>query len=149
MKLIVYFSFHFAFYSLNFYIHFRFRNSIVESELNVDIIPPFRDDIQLSVSEYRSKLYEIMSSNDKLLKKTDRRRYVNVNELLQYLNVTILLVCCCFYCCYTVNNSKYFSENEKEFICVKITTYLLSRKLEKEFYTSLNQVLNFSTQKIK
>lgn len=37
----------------------RFRNSIPEMELDVDIIPPFRDDIRLSVPEYRSKLYEI------------------------------------------------------------------------------------------
>ncbi|XP_073834174.1 extracellularly regulated kinase 7 [Musca autumnalis] len=37
----------------------KFRNSIPETELNVDILPPFRDDVRLSVPEYRSKLYEI------------------------------------------------------------------------------------------
>uniref|UniRef100_A0A1A9W790 Mitogen-activated protein kinase n=1 Tax=Glossina brevipalpis TaxID=37001 RepID=A0A1A9W790_9MUSC len=38
----------------------KFRNSIPELELNVDILPPFRDDVRLTVSEYRSKLYEIV-----------------------------------------------------------------------------------------
>lgn len=38
----------------------RFRNSIPEIELKVDILPPFRDDVRLSVPEYRSKLYEIV-----------------------------------------------------------------------------------------
>lgn len=39
----------------------KFRNMLSEEELSVDIVPPFRDDIQLSISEYRSKIYEIMS----------------------------------------------------------------------------------------
>lgn len=43
----------------------RFRNSSPELELKSDIIPFFRDDIQLTVSEYRSKLYEIMSSTER------------------------------------------------------------------------------------
>ncbi|KAI9590259.1 extracellular signal-regulated kinase 7 [Glossina fuscipes] len=38
----------------------KFRNSIPELELNVDILPPFRDDVRLTVPEYRSKLYEIV-----------------------------------------------------------------------------------------
>lgn len=45
--------------------NYRFRNTSHELELTVDVVPPFRDDIQLSVSEYRSKLYEIMSMNEK------------------------------------------------------------------------------------
>lgn len=43
----------------------RFRNTSPECELNADIVPPFRDDVQLTVSEYRSKLYEIMSAHEK------------------------------------------------------------------------------------
>lgn len=43
---------------------FRFRNALPELELTADIVPPFRDDIQLSVSEYRSKLYEIMAATE-------------------------------------------------------------------------------------
>uniref|UniRef100_A0A1B0EXK8 Mitogen-activated protein kinase n=1 Tax=Lutzomyia longipalpis TaxID=7200 RepID=A0A1B0EXK8_LUTLO len=39
----------------------RFRKSIDEPELTKNILPPFRDDIQLSVNEYRSKLYELMA----------------------------------------------------------------------------------------
>ena len=43
----------------------RFRNTQSEEELTCDIVPPFRDDVQLSVVEYRSKLYEIMSNREK------------------------------------------------------------------------------------
>lgn len=48
-----------------FHSEIRFRNTSPELELASDIVPPFRDDIQLSVAEYRSKLYEIMSSAEK------------------------------------------------------------------------------------
>lgn len=43
----------------------RFRHVLPEPELSTDIVPPFRDDIQLSVQEYRSKLYELISSVEK------------------------------------------------------------------------------------
>lgn len=43
----------------------RFRNTSPEIELNTDVVPPFRDDIQLTVAEYRSKLYETMAMNEK------------------------------------------------------------------------------------
>ncbi|XP_067637279.1 extracellular signal-regulated kinase 7 [Eurosta solidaginis] len=49
----------------------KFRNSIPEIELNVDILPPFRDDVRLTVPEYRSKLYEIVQLN---CEKTDKRQ---------------------------------------------------------------------------
>uniref|UniRef100_A0A1B0D826 Protein kinase domain-containing protein n=2 Tax=Phlebotomus papatasi TaxID=29031 RepID=A0A1B0D826_PHLPP len=39
----------------------RYRRTIDELELTRNIVPPFRDDVQLSVSEYRSKLYELMA----------------------------------------------------------------------------------------
>lgn len=45
---------------------YRFRNTCKETELTIDIVPPFRDDVKLSVSDYRSKLYEMMASNEKL-----------------------------------------------------------------------------------
>lgn len=60
----------------NLFILNRFRNASPESELHSDIVPPFRDDVQLSVSEYRSKLYELMSSREKIScgeKKTDKK----------------------------------------------------------------------------
>lgn len=41
----------------------RFRKSGTENELNKDIVTPFRDDVQLTVNEYRAKIYEIMSTN--------------------------------------------------------------------------------------
>lgn len=40
----------------------KFRNSQQEFQLNCDILPPFRDDVQLSVPEYRSKLYELVQT---------------------------------------------------------------------------------------
>ncbi|XP_054727114.1 extracellular signal-regulated kinase 7 isoform X1 [Anastrepha obliqua] len=49
----------------------KFRNSIPEIELNVDILPPFRDDVRLTVPEYRSKLYEIVQLNNE---KADKRQ---------------------------------------------------------------------------
>ncbi|XP_011206273.2 extracellular signal-regulated kinase 7 [Bactrocera dorsalis] len=48
----------------------KFRNSIPEIELSVDILPPFRDDVRLTVPEYRSKLYEIVQHNNE---KSDKR----------------------------------------------------------------------------
>uniref|UniRef100_A0A1I8P293 Mitogen-activated protein kinase n=1 Tax=Stomoxys calcitrans TaxID=35570 RepID=A0A1I8P293_STOCA len=49
----------------------KFRNSIPELELNVDILPPFRDDVRLSVPEYRSKLYEIVQISSSEKKQSD------------------------------------------------------------------------------
>lgn len=49
----------------------KFRNSIPEIELSVDILPPFRDDVRLTVPEYRSKLYEIVQHNNE---KIDKRQ---------------------------------------------------------------------------
>ncbi|XP_058977664.1 mitogen-activated protein kinase 15 isoform X2 [Musca domestica] len=75
----------------------KFRNSIPEMELDVDIIPPFRDDIRLSVPEYRSKLYEIAqipgekrsenkttqsSAHDKSdMKKVSKQKHVNGKKI--------------------------------------------------------------------
>ncbi|XP_055389865.1 extracellular signal-regulated kinase 2, partial [Condylostylus longicornis] len=42
----------------------KFKNSITETELSTDVLPPFRDDVQLTVPEYRSKLYEIMQISE-------------------------------------------------------------------------------------
>lgn len=51
----------------NFYVfRFRFRYKLPELELSQDIIPVFRDDVQLSVTEYRTKLYDIMTANEKI-----------------------------------------------------------------------------------
>ncbi|KAJ9601618.1 hypothetical protein L9F63_000226, partial [Diploptera punctata] len=41
------------------------EHSYVRRMLSVDLMPPLRDDIQLSVDEYRNKLYELMSSGPK------------------------------------------------------------------------------------
>ncbi|XP_030854361.1 extracellular signal-regulated kinase 2 isoform X2 [Strongylocentrotus purpuratus] len=38
----------------------RFRNKPGEIFLDYDVVPPLDDDVQLSVNEYRSKLYEMM-----------------------------------------------------------------------------------------
>jgi len=43
---------------------FRFHNSRDEGVLDYDVLPPLDDDIQLSVAEYRSKLYEVMMFAD-------------------------------------------------------------------------------------
>ncbi|XP_005103874.1 extracellular signal-regulated kinase 2 isoform X2 [Aplysia californica] len=47
----------------------RFHNPAGEISLNFDVVPPLSDDIQLTVDEYRSKLYEMI-----IQKKAERRR---------------------------------------------------------------------------
>ncbi|XP_052776856.1 mitogen-activated protein kinase 15-like isoform X2 [Mya arenaria] len=47
----------------------RFHNPKEEISLNYDVVPPLSDDTQLSVDEYRTKLYEMI-----MQKKADRRR---------------------------------------------------------------------------
>ncbi|XP_045160147.2 mitogen-activated protein kinase 15-like isoform X3 [Mercenaria mercenaria] len=47
----------------------RFHNPKEEISLNYDVVPPLSDDVQLTVDEYRTKLYEMI-----MQKKADRRR---------------------------------------------------------------------------
>ncbi|KAL8590492.1 hypothetical protein ACOMHN_011705 [Nucella lapillus] len=47
----------------------RFHNPSEEVSLNFDVVPPLSDDVQLTVEQYRSKLYEMI-----IQKKAERRR---------------------------------------------------------------------------
>ncbi|KAH9523680.1 Mitogen-activated protein kinase 15 [Bulinus truncatus] len=47
----------------------KFHNPSSEISLNFDVVPPLSDDVQLTVDEYRSKLYEMI-----IQKKAERRR---------------------------------------------------------------------------
>ncbi|XP_025109824.1 extracellular signal-regulated kinase 2-like [Pomacea canaliculata] len=47
----------------------RFHNPVEEISLHFDVVPPLSDDIQLTVDQYRSKLYEMI-----MQKKAERRR---------------------------------------------------------------------------
>lgn len=47
----------------------RFHNAAEEVSLNYDVVPPLSDDVQLTVEEYRNKLYEMI-----IQKKQERRR---------------------------------------------------------------------------
>ena len=47
----------------------KFHNSSDEPVLNYDVVPPLDDDVQLSIDEYRQKLYEMI-----IQKKTEIRR---------------------------------------------------------------------------
>ncbi|XP_076462548.1 extracellular signal-regulated kinase 2-like isoform X2 [Babylonia areolata] len=47
----------------------RFHNAAEEVSLNFDVVPPLSDDVQLTVDQYRSKLYEMI-----MQKKAERRR---------------------------------------------------------------------------
>ena len=38
----------------------RFHNTAEEISLNYDVVPPLSDDVQLTVDEYRTKLYEVL-----------------------------------------------------------------------------------------
>lgn len=41
------------------FIFHRFHNAAEELSLNYDVVPPLSDDVQLTVEEYRNKLYEV------------------------------------------------------------------------------------------
>lgn len=45
----------------------RFHNLAKEPALNYDVVLPVDDDVQLSVVQYRNKLYEVRSSHKCLL----------------------------------------------------------------------------------
>ena len=40
----------------------RFHNPMEEKSIGYDVVPPLSDDVQLSVDEYRNKLYEVSFS---------------------------------------------------------------------------------------
>ena len=48
---------------------FRFHNPAEERVIGYDVVPPLSDDVQLTVEEYRSKLYEMI-----MQRKLERRR---------------------------------------------------------------------------
>lgn len=49
-------------FRLSLFIIFRFHCKASEPILGHTVVPPVRDDVQLSVDEYRSKLYELMAT---------------------------------------------------------------------------------------
>jgi mitogen-activated protein kinase 15 len=55
----------------------RFHNVSEEIALNYDVVPPLSDDTQLTVDEYRSKLYEVCKNN-----------YINQKGTVMSLNPT-------------------------------------------------------------
>ena len=48
---------------------YRFHNPSEERVIGYDVVPPLSDDVQLTVEEYRSKLYEMI-----MQRKLERRR---------------------------------------------------------------------------
>ena len=44
---------------------YRFQNLKEEKVLDYDVVPPLDDDVQLSVGEYRRKLYEVRMVSDR------------------------------------------------------------------------------------
>ena len=45
----------------------RFHNPSEEKGIGRDVVPPLSDDVQLSVEEYRSKLYEVSMCNGTMM----------------------------------------------------------------------------------
>lgn len=73
----------------------KFRNSQQEFQLSSDVLPPFRDDVQLSVPEYRSKLYELVqttSSTPPYPLRLERRSSLSTRKSNTITNSTIS--CC-------------------------------------------------------
>ncbi|XP_071487098.1 extracellular signal-regulated kinase 2-like [Diadema antillarum] len=56
----------------------RFRNPSGEIQLDYDVVPPLDDDVQLSVNEYRSKLYQMMKE-----KKAKHRQQLREAQVAQ------------------------------------------------------------------
>ena len=54
---------------MSFFLHNRFHNPSEEKVIGYDVVPPLSDDVQLTVEEYRSKLYEMI-----MQRKLERRR---------------------------------------------------------------------------
>ncbi|CAH1253187.1 extracellular signal-regulated kinase 2-like [Branchiostoma lanceolatum] len=50
----------------------RFHNTSDEPALDYDVVPPLDDDVQLSVSEYRSKLYELIMEKKTIVRRQRR-----------------------------------------------------------------------------
>eukprot|EP00058_Branchiostoma_floridae_P008094 XP_002593582.1 hypothetical protein BRAFLDRAFT_88155 [Branchiostoma floridae] len=50
----------------------RFHNASEELALDYDVVPPLDDDVQLSVSEYRSKLYELIMEKKTIVRRQRR-----------------------------------------------------------------------------
>ncbi|KAI8482263.1 Mitogen-activated protein kinase 15 [Branchiostoma belcheri] len=50
----------------------RFHNASDEPALDYDVVPPLDDDVQLSVSEYRSKLYELIMEKKTIVRRQRR-----------------------------------------------------------------------------
>lgn len=64
------------------FIIFRFHCEASEPVLGHEVMPPLRDDVQLSVDDYRSKLYELMSMGRKA-----RIKYIKVHRDSRYWEI--------------------------------------------------------------
>ncbi|CAG9540396.1 unnamed protein product [Cercopithifilaria johnstoni] len=64
----------------------QFHSPIDEPALNYDILLPFPDHIQLSIDDYRNKLYEMIQQDKTYVKRTQRNQIVTNNTKSQ--NIT-------------------------------------------------------------
>lgn len=132
--------------SLNHVYIEKFRNSQQELRLSCDVLPPFRDDVQLSVPEYRSKLYELVqstSTTSPCALRLERRASLSNPKSSSLINSTV--------CCNTVKSNKSDSK-----ICFepKYTTPTYSSNLRRispahQNYEERKNVNNYTTQKIE
>lgn len=124
----------------------KFRNSQQEFQLSCDILPPFRDDVQLSVPEYRSKLYELVqitSSTSPCALRVERRSSLSNRKISTLMNSSV--------CCNTIKSNKSDSK-----ICIepKYTTPTYSSNLRRispahQNYEEKKNLNNYATQKIE
>lgn len=66
---------------------FRFHSEASEPVLGHAVMPPLRDDVQLSVDEYRNKLYELMSVGTKA-----HIKHIRVNHDNRYWKIWCLVI---------------------------------------------------------
>ena len=61
----------------------RFHSEANEPVLGHAVMPPLRDDVQLSVDDYRNKLYELMASGTK-----SQNRHNKLNRNIRYFSIS-------------------------------------------------------------
>lgn len=60
----------------------QFHSPVDEPSLNYDVLLPFPDHIQLSIDDYRNKLYEMIQQNKTHVKRMQHNRAVSNQQML-------------------------------------------------------------------
>lgn len=101
-------------FRLSLFIIFRFHCEASEPILGHTVVPPVRDDVQLSVDEYRSKLYELMATGTGA-----HTRHCKVNHEHRYRKIWHLVNSRSFQQCYNYEREIHYVTSSKDEDSVK------------------------------